>query len=221
VLATQNLGGITGRGTSPAVRAQVRSRRSARARTHCPPCPQRGRTSPSRGREPCPRPFLRAPRPSPGTRRCRRRRSTCQPLLALLPRIEAAAGLIIVLEHVVHPTFHDGNEIGESETAQRSQRRQRDFLGADLSAAGRRERETTACRRSGLGTALERAGGHPRTDPPACAAPKVASFVELALTATDGQPLPGSGGLEVPGSNPGAPIMKKWLQKLMFWRKPK
>jgi hypothetical protein len=29
-----------------------------------------------------------------------------------------------------------------------------------------------------------------------------------------------SGGLEVPSSNLGAPIMKKWLQKLMFWRKP-
>ena len=57
----------------PAARPQVRSRRSARARTRCLRCPWRGRTSPSPAPAPCLRPCRRAPRPAGAPRRCPRR----------------------------------------------------------------------------------------------------------------------------------------------------
>jgi hypothetical protein len=101
--------------------------------------------------------------------------------------------------------FRNGTTIGEAQTAQRLQRRQRDFLGARSCALP----DDASARRPRAGGAVlelrwnEQAATHGQIRRGG-ATTRVASFVEQALTATAGQPLPGSGGLEVPGSNPGA-----------------
>jgi hypothetical protein len=67
---------IRGASPNPAAPGRARSRRSARARTSCPPCPRRGQTSPCPEPSPCPPPFRRAAGSGPAPRRYRRPRST-------------------------------------------------------------------------------------------------------------------------------------------------